>query len=85
MVKPVPKSHAVEKEPSPIWADVVVRVDPELCRRCPDCAPLAACTANAIRRENLESVPVADEDFCFGCYACAMACPHEAIVLPRRR
>jgi Fe-S-cluster-containing dehydrogenase component len=75
----------VEEKPSGFWADVVVRVDPEQCRRCLDCAPMAACTANAFRRERPDSVPVTDENFCFGCYACAAACPHDAIVLPRRR
>jgi carbon-monoxide dehydrogenase iron sulfur subunit len=72
------------EEPSGFWDDVVPRVDPSLCRRCADCPPMAACSAQAIRRASPDSVPVADEDFCFGCYSCASACPYGAIILPRQ-
>ena len=67
------------------WDDIVPRVDPVLCQRCPDCAPVATCPASAFRRATEEDVPVADEGFCFGCYACAAACTHRAIILPRNR
>jgi Fe-S-cluster-containing hydrogenase component 2 len=67
-----------------IWDDIVPRVDPERCRRCLDCAPVAICTAHAFRRDGPDEVPVASEDFCFGCYSCADACPQGAIILPRQ-
>jgi NAD-dependent dihydropyrimidine dehydrogenase PreA subunit len=67
------------------WDDVVPVVDPERCRRCADCPPLAACPVQGLSRTSLEDVPVADKDFCLGCYSCADACPHNAIILPRAR
>jgi Fe-S-cluster-containing hydrogenase component 2 len=78
------RSERVEGTRS-LWEDIVPRVDPERCRRCADCPPMAVCLAQAFRRDGPDSVPVAHEDFCFGCYSCADACPHAAIVLPRRR
>jgi carbon-monoxide dehydrogenase iron sulfur subunit len=73
----------VEAKTSNLWEDVVPRVDPTRCRRCPDCPPMATCPAQGFRRSEPDSIPVADEDFCFGCYSCADACPHGAIILPR--
>jgi Fe-S-cluster-containing hydrogenase component 2 len=70
---------------SGLWDDIMPRVDPGRCRHCPDCPPVAVCSAQAFRRDGPDSVPYADESFCFGCYTCAEACPHGAIVLPRRR
>lgn len=67
------------------WDDIVPRVDPERCRRCADCAPVAACLAGGFRRDSPDSVPFADENLCYGCYSCAGACPHRAILLPRVR
>lgn len=66
-----------------LWDDVVPKVDPERCRRCIDCAPLSACLAGGIRRDDAEDVPYADEDRCFGCYSCVSACPYNAILMPR--
>ena len=66
------------------WDDIVPRVDAERCRRCADCPPMVSCPAQAFRRNGPESVPVTDEDFCFGCHSCAGACPHGAIILPRK-
>jgi Fe-S-cluster-containing hydrogenase component 2 len=80
---PARKSSKVEK-PSDLWADIVARVDPKQCRGCLDCAPLATCTANAFRREDPDGVPTTDENLCFGCYACVAACPHGAIIMPRK-
>jgi len=67
------------------WDDVVPRVDTELCRRCADCQAVAACLAQGFRRDNPNAVPVVDENRCFGCYSCAGACPHKAVILPRFR
>jgi Fe-S-cluster-containing dehydrogenase component len=66
------------------WEDIVPRVDPERCRRCRDCAPVAVCLARAFHRNGEDGVPVVDEDFCFGCYSCAGACLHKAIILPTK-
>jgi TPP-dependent indolepyruvate ferredoxin oxidoreductase alpha subunit len=66
------------------WDDVVPQVDTERCRRCADCAPVAACLAQGFRREDPGSVPAVDANLCFGCYSCAGSCPHGAIILPRR-
>jgi Fe-S-cluster-containing dehydrogenase component len=66
-----------------LWEDVVPRVDPELCRRCEDCPPVASCLASAFRRDGPGTVPYPDENVCFGCYSCAAACPFDAIILPR--
>lgn len=72
-----------------MWNDIVPRVDPERCRRCVDCPPIAACLAGGFRRDeangapSADSLPYADEDLCFGCYSCAGACPYNAIILPR--
>ncbi len=68
-----------------LWDDVVPKVDPDRCRRCADCAPMAACLAGGIRRDHPDAVPYADEDRCFGCYSCVSACPYSAIVMPRIR
>lgn len=70
------------REQSGFWADIVPRVDPERCRRCAECPAVAACLAQAFRREDPDNVPAVDESFCFGCYSCAGACPHGAINLP---
>jgi Pyruvate/2-oxoacid:ferredoxin oxidoreductase delta subunit len=67
------------------WDDVVPVVDPDRCQRCADCPAEATCPARGFRRADADSVPEVDQDFCFGCYACAGACPHRAIILPRRR
>ena len=67
------------------WDDIVPRVDPGLCQRCADCAPMATCPASALRRETDADVPAVDEGFCFGCFACAAACTYRAIILPKRR
>jgi Fe-S-cluster-containing hydrogenase component 2 len=74
----------VGEESSGFWDDIVPRVDSELCRRCPDCPPVASCLAQAIHRDGPDRVPVIDEGFCFGCYSCAASCPHGAIILPRQ-
>lgn len=68
---------------SDLWDDIVPRVDPARCVRCADCAPVAVYPAQSFRRDDPEGVPLASEDFCFGCYSCADACPHRAIILPR--
>ena len=68
---------------SAFWADIVPQVDPEKCRRCADCAPVATCLAQGIRRDEPDGVPVVDAAVCFGCYSCVQACPHGAIILPR--
>jgi Fe-S-cluster-containing dehydrogenase component len=70
---------------SGFWDDIVPRADPERCRLCADCPPVAACSAQSFRRDGPGSLPFADENFCFGCYSCANACPYKAIVLPRHR
>ena len=72
-------------EGSGFWDDIVPRVDPAMCQRCADCAPVVACLSGSIRRSGPESVPVVDERLCFGCFSCAGACPHKAIILPRSR
>jgi carbon-monoxide dehydrogenase iron sulfur subunit len=68
-----------------LWDDIVPRVDPEKCRRCADCPPVAVCPAMGFRRDGPDGIPVADESFCFGCYTCANACPYGAIILPRQK
>jgi Fe-S-cluster-containing hydrogenase component 2 len=65
------------------WDDIVPQVDPELCRRCADCAPVLACLAGGIRRDGPQGLPYADRDRCFGCYSCVGACSHDAIIMPR--
>jgi Fe-S-cluster-containing dehydrogenase component len=65
------------------WDDIAPQVDPYLCRRCADCAPVAVCLAKGVRRDDPEGVPYVDTSICFGCYSCAGACPHGAIILPR--
>ncbi len=69
-------------EQSGFWADIVPRVDPERCRRCADCPAVVACLAKAVRRGDPNDVPAVDQGICFGCYSCAGACPHGAILLP---
>jgi NAD-dependent dihydropyrimidine dehydrogenase PreA subunit len=66
-----------------VWNDVVPRVDPERCRHCADCAPIAACLAGGFRRDDPSDLPFADPDLCFGCYSCVGACSHKAILMPR--
>jgi Fe-S-cluster-containing hydrogenase component 2 len=73
------------KESGGIFDDIVPRVDAGKCRRCADCPAVTACLAQGFRREDPDSVPVVDESMCFGCYSCAGACPHNAIILPRFR
>jgi Fe-S-cluster-containing hydrogenase component 2 len=70
-------------ETSEFWDDIVPRVDPERCRLCEDCPAVAACLAGGFRRDDPDDLPAADENICFGCYTCAGACPHGAIILPR--
>ncbi|NIV28654.1 MAG: hypothetical protein GWN58_03785 [Anaerolineae bacterium] len=70
---------------SGFWDDIIPKVDVELCRRCADCPPVAACLSNSFRRDGPGSVPVVDDRVCFGCYSCAGACPYDAIILPRAR
>lgn len=72
-------------ERSGFWEDIVPRVDPERCRRCADCPAVAACMTQGIRRKEPDDLPVVDDSICFGCYSCAGACPHGAIILPRFR
>jgi len=60
--------------------DILPRVDAARCRRCADCPPVATCPAMGLRRSSEYDVPVVDESFCFGCYSCAVACPHGAIL-----
>jgi Fe-S-cluster-containing dehydrogenase component len=67
------------------WDDIVPKVDAELCQRCADCAAVAVCLAQGFRRENPDALPVVDESRCFGCYTCAGACHHGAVILPRMR
>jgi len=67
------------------WSDIVPSVDAGLCRHCADCMAVAACLAQGFRRDNPETLPVVDENRCFGCYSCAAACPHKAVNLPRFR
>jgi Fe-S-cluster-containing hydrogenase component 2 len=68
-----------------MWDDIVPRVAPEHCKRCADCAAVAACLVQGFRRGDPDSLPVVDENLCFGCYSCAGACPHRAIIVPRFR
>jgi carbon-monoxide dehydrogenase iron sulfur subunit len=75
----------VAEKTSGFWDDVVPRVDPSRCRRCADCPAVAACLSKGLRRDEPEGIPAADEGFCFGCYSCASACPHGAIILPRHQ
>ena len=75
----------MSKEASGFWDDIVPRVDADRCRRCADCPAVAACLAQGFRRDDQDSVPTVDEKLCFGCYSCAGACPHGAIILPRFR
>jgi Fe-S-cluster-containing dehydrogenase component len=72
-------------EQNGFWGDIVPRVDPERCLRCADCPAVAACLAQGFRRPDPDGLPAIDESICFGCYSCASACPHGAIILPRFR
>jgi carbon-monoxide dehydrogenase iron sulfur subunit len=74
----------MSQEAGGFWTDIVPRADPERCRHCADCAAVAACLAQGLRRDSQDQVPYADENVCFGCYSCVGACPHGAILLPRR-
>ena len=76
------KRSPVDKR-NDFWGDIVPRVDRDLCRRCTDCAPVAVCLAQGVRRDDPEGVPYVDANTCFGCYSCVGACPHGAIILPR--
>jgi Fe-S-cluster-containing hydrogenase component 2 len=73
----------VKERASRLWDDIVPGVDPTQCRRCTECPPLAACPAWAFRRAGQNDVPFASRDLCLGCYACADACPHRAVLPPR--
>lgn len=75
----------MSEEAGGFWEDIVPRVDPEKCRRCAECPSAAACLAQGFRREDHDSLPVVDENMCFGCYSCVGACPHGAIIPPRFR
>lgn len=72
-------------ETSNFWDDILPWVDPARCQRCADCPSIAACLAQGLRRDDQDSVPAADPDFCFGCYSCVAACPYHAIDLPNKR
>lgn len=69
---------------SGLWDDMLPVLDAALCRRCPECAPLAACPVHALRRRTADALPAPDPGFCLGCYSCADACPHRAIRQPKR-
>jgi NAD-dependent dihydropyrimidine dehydrogenase PreA subunit len=75
----------VSEDAGGFWEDIVPRVDPDRCRRCAECPSVTACLAQGFRREDQESLPVVDENMCFGCYSCVGACPHGAIIPPRFR
>ncbi len=66
-----------------LWEDLVPRVDPQRCRRCADCPPLAACLMQGFRREDPAGLPSVAQDCCLGCYACVGACPYGAIMPPK--
>lgn len=72
-------------EDSGFWAEIVPKVDADLCQRCADCAPVAACLAKAFRRSGQEELPEVDGSICFGCFSCVGACRFGAIVMPRQR
>jgi Fe-S-cluster-containing hydrogenase component 2 len=75
----------MDEEVRGVWNDLVPRIEPECCRRCPDCPPVAGCLAQAFRRDGDGNVPYADGERCFACYLCVLSCPYEAIVVPRMR
>jgi len=75
----------MSSESSGFWDEIVPRVDAEMCRHCADCPPVAACLARSFNRADPEGVPAIDDRLCFGCYSCAGACPHKAVILPRTR
>ncbi len=69
---------------SSLWDDLVPRVDPQRCRRCADCPPLAVCLVQGFRRDSPTGLPTTDQDHCLGCYACVGACSYGAILLPKK-
>ncbi|MBN1135101.1 MAG: 4Fe-4S binding protein [Anaerolineae bacterium] len=73
----------MKAQPGGLWDDIIPRIDRDLCRRCADCPPVAACATGALCRPRPDSVPVPDAGFCLGCYTCADACPYKAIIPPR--
>jgi Fe-S-cluster-containing hydrogenase component 2 len=73
----------VGQQPGSFWEDIVPTVDVARCQRCAECPVVASCLSKAFRRTDPLGPPAVDEGLCFGCYACAGACPHGAILLPR--
>ncbi len=51
----------------------------ERCRVCGKCLARQACRPRAIVREDAQETPFVDSSRCYGCRACVVACPFEAV------
>jgi MinD superfamily P-loop ATPase len=55
-------------------------VDDDLCRRCGRCLAAQVCRGNAFRVFDPGETAFIDMSRCWGCLACQVACPFEAVV-----
>ena len=64
-----------------IHANIIVKINSELCKRCGTCAK--NCPGQALRY-NKEKIPVLIEERCMGCGECLSVCPQKAIEMVHR-
>ena len=62
-----------------------VYVDPELCKTCSSCSARRACRPRAILQMERGGLPAVDASRCLGCKACAISCPHGALLVMEER
>ena len=62
-----------------------VYVDPELCKTCSSYSARRACRPRAILQMERGGLPAVDASRCLGCKACAISCPHGALLVMEER